>query len=195
MAALPIWAALIEAIIDRRLPTPKTAASLLIGVAGVGCLSWPSLRTGVSADFWSTIGLLAAPLWWAIGSVWYMRNRPDLDTRVSAGYQQLFGGAGFLVMILLLREPLPTPTPEAWGAWAYLTVFGPVVAFTSYIRILRLLPMGVSMTYAYVNPVIAVFLGWLILSEAITGWTLAGSVLVISGVAGVFHGRESESSG
>ena len=71
----------------------------------------------------------------------------------------------------------------------YLTLFGSVLAYTSYVSALRRLPLNVTMTYAYANPVIAVFLGWLILNEAVTLWTLAGAALVIAGVAGVFHER------
>ena len=92
----------------------------------------------------------------------------------------MIGGAvGFLVVILARKEGLPHPTGEAWLAWAYLVIFGSVIAFTSYMATLRLLPIQVVMTYAYVNPVIAVFLGWLILSEEVTGYTLFGAVLVL----------------
>ena len=76
---------------------------------------------------------------------------------------------------------------KAWLAWAYLVVFGSVFAFTSFVKALRLLPTTVVMTYAYVNPVIAVFLGWWLLREPVTIWTFAGSILIVLGVAGVFH--------
>jgi drug/metabolite transporter (DMT)-like permease len=72
-------------------------------------------------------------------------------------------------------------------AWGYLVLFGSVIAFTSFVKALQLLPVHVVATYAYVNPVIAVLLGWLILAERITSWTIAGSLLVLLGVAGVFH--------
>jgi drug/metabolite transporter (DMT)-like permease len=68
-------------------------------------------------------------------------------------------------------------------------VAGSLLAFTSFLHALRLLPTRIVMTYAYVNPVIAVFLGWLILGERITGWTIAGTVLILLGVAGVFQSR------
>jgi drug/metabolite transporter (DMT)-like permease len=96
---------------------------------------------------------------------------------------------GFLVVVLLRREPLPTPSGVAWLAWAYLVIFGSVIAFTSYMVTLRRLPYQVVMTYAYVNPVIAVGLGWLVLGEEITRWTVGGAVLVIAGVAGIFNNR------
>lgn len=189
VAVMPIWGALIEAVLDRRMPSFKLAGSLVIGFVGVGVLSWPVLREGASADLWAVTALLAAPLWWAIGSVWLTRRRPDLGIRSVSGWQHLFGGATFLIVMLILREPLPTPTPAAWGAWVYLTLFGSVLAFTSYITILKLLPMQVAMTYAYANPVIAVFLGWLILGEAVTAWTLGGAALVLAGIAGVFNNK------
>jgi drug/metabolite transporter (DMT)-like permease len=72
-------------------------------------------------------------------------------------------------------------------AWAYLVVFGSLLAYTSFVYAIKLLPATVVMTYAYVNPVIAVMLGWLILSEPITGYTLLGMVLIVGGVYGVFR--------
>jgi drug/metabolite transporter (DMT)-like permease len=164
-------------------------ASILLGFAGVGILSWPVLREGTRADVLGVIALLLAPLFWSIGSIWYQRRKSDLSVRAVAGWQMIFGAVGFLACILWRGEPWPTPTTEAWLAWGYLVVFGSVIAFTSYMATLRLLPYQVVMTYAYVNPVIAVFLGWLIISEEVTGWTLAGAALVVAGVAGIFNNR------
>ena len=91
---------------------------------------------------------------------------------------------------MIRQEPLPNPTGEGWLAWGYLVLFGSVIAFTSYMATLRLLPYQIVMTYAYVNPVIAVFLGWLILQEEVTTFTLAGAALVVAGVAGIFNNRD-----
>ena len=68
-------------------------------------------------------------------------------------------------------------------------VFGSVIAFTSFVYVLRLLPLQVGMTYAYANPVIAVLLGWLVLAEPVTMWTVGGAGLVLAGIAGVFDNR------
>jgi len=144
---------------------------------------------GTSAETWAVAALLAAPLSWAAGSIWVQRRRPDLGPLTVAATQQICGGVGFLILIFLTREPRPTPTPEAWGAWAYLMLFGSVIAFSSFVRALRMLPVNVVMTYAYANPVIAVLLGWWILGEKVTGWTAVGAVLVVAGVAGVFRDR------
>lgn len=190
VAVMPIWGAILESSLDRRLPSFRLAGSLLIGFVGVGVLSWPILREGTRADLWAVVALLLAPLWWAVGSLWMTRRRPDLEIRTVSGWQHLFGAASFLIVGLLLGEPLPTPTPEAWLSLVYLILFGSVLAFTSYITILKLLPVQVAMTYAYVNPVIAVLLGWLILGEPVTGWTVAGAGLVLAGVAGVFRNKQ-----
>ncbi len=190
VAAMPIWGELISSTIDRRLPSGKMAGSILLGFVGVGLLTWPVLRTGVRADVLAVAALLLAPFFWALGSIWYQRRKTDLGTRAVSGWQQLLGGCGFLVVSLLRREPLPTPTGEAWAAWGYLTVAGSVIAFTAYMTTLQRLPYRVVVTYAYVNPVIAVFLGWLILGEAVTTWTLAGAALVVGGVAGIFNNRD-----
>ena len=189
VAAMPIWGELITMAVDRRLPGWKLTASILLGFGGVGVLTWPVLRHGTEADVLAVIALLLAPLFWALGSIWLQRRKPDLTVRAISGWQHLLGGTAFLVMILLRGEPLPQPTGEAWLAWGYLVVFGSVIAFTSYMSTLRRLPYRIVVTYAYVNPVIAVFLGWLILREDITIWTLLGAGLVVAGVAGVFNNR------
>ncbi|MEJ2607581.1 MAG: EamA family transporter [Anaerolineales bacterium] len=117
-----------------------------------------------------------------------------LSPEVSSGYQQLIGGFGFIISILLVDDTLPTPTGEAWLAWGYLVLVGSVLGFTAFTQALKLLPSSVAMTYAYVNPVIAVILGAIILGEEITLWTFAGAGLVLLGVAGVFRERYGGSS-
>ncbi len=189
IAATPIWVAIIEAILDRRMPSVRFIGALLIGFSGIAVLSWPVLRTGIRADILSILGLLAAGFSWGSGTILQSRRPVGVQSAVSAGYQQLFGGIGFLLIFVLSNEPAPNPVPEAWWAWGYLVVFGSIFSFTAYVRAVELLPTSVVMTYPYVNPVIAVFLGWVILNEPITTWTLAGAVLVLLGVAGIFHER------
>ncbi len=189
VAAMPIWSELINNVLDRKKPSLRSAGSIFLGFCGVGVLSWPVLRNGNQADLLAVVALLLAPFFWALGSNWFQRRRPDLTIVVVSGWQHLLGGFGLLVVLLFRAEPLPQPTAEAWLAYAYLVVFGSVIAFTSYMNTLKKLPIQVVMTYAYVNPVIAVFLGWLILGELVTGWTLAGTVLVVAGVAGIFNNR------
>ncbi len=190
VAALPLWSEIINRTLDRKKPSLLMSSSILIGFSGVGVLTWPILRDGSASDLMAVIALLLAPLFWALGSIWFQRKKPDLKVRSVSGWQHLLGGLGFLVVILIRGEPLPSPTTEAWLAWGFLVIFGSVIAFTSYMTTLQLLPFQVVMTYAYINPVIAVFLGWLILGEPVTGWTIAGTLLVVAGVAGIFNNRD-----
>jgi drug/metabolite transporter (DMT)-like permease len=189
VSSAPVWVALLEAALDRRVPSALLVASLLVGLAGVALLAVPALAAGSTVDVASATALILAAVTWGLGSVLQRRQPVGVPPLVSAGYQLLFGAGGLALAALAAREPLPTPTPEAWGAWGYLVVAGSLLGFTSYVQVLRLLPTTVAMTYAYVNPVIAVLLGALILGEAITPWMLGGMALVLLGVAGVFHAR------
>lgn len=190
----PLWVALIESFLDRRPPSWLLAGSLLLGFAGQGLLMAPALMTGVRADAWTVVTALLATICWGVGSIVQRRRPIGLAAPVSSAYQQLLGGAGFVLLALLAHEPWPRPTPPAWWAWWYLLAFGSLLAFTSYVIALRLLPLSIVMTYAYVNPVIAVGLGWLILHESVTGWTIGGAALVLLGLAGVFRDRARQSS-
>ena len=195
IASTPVWVATIESLLDRRSPSWLLLGSLVIGFVGIGVLTVPVLRAGGSGDLSAAAALLLGALSWGTGSVLQSRRRVDLPHRVNAGYQQVFGGIGFVLAALVFREPLPTPSSQAWLAWIYLVVIGSVFAFTAYVQALRLLPTSVVMTYAYVNPVIAVILGWLILREPISIWTVAGAGLVLLAVAGVFRDRFAQAPG
>ncbi len=189
VSSTPIWAAVVESLIDKRIPSWLLIVGLITGFCGAGLLSVPILLEGTTADTLSVIALLLASLSWSIGSIYQNRHPVKLGPRASAGLQQLAGSVGFFVLMLLNSEPLPHPRPEAWWAWGYLVVFGSILAFTSFVTALRLLPTGIVFTYGYVNPLIAVVLGWLILREPITGWTIGGAGLILLGVAGVFRDR------
>jgi drug/metabolite transporter (DMT)-like permease len=187
IATIPIWVALMEAVVDRRSPPPLLIVSLFVGLAGIGVLSAPHISHGNSRDVAALGALLLAPFCWALGSVLQRRRPVGIAPPVSAGYQQLFGSIGFLALVVLVHEPPPSPTPQAAAAWLYLVILGSVVAFSSYVAALHLLPTRIVATYAYVNPVIAVILGAVVLGEAITPATLLGMALVLLGVAGVFR--------
>lgn len=189
VGTMPMWVALVEAVIDRQLPSPLLFVWLLVGFAGLFILVWPVLRAGARADAYSVVALILAPLWWGIGSILQTRRPVSLSPTASAAWQQLVGAAGFLLVALLAGETPPRPGRAAWMAWAYLVAAGSIVAFTSFLRALRLLPTRLVATYTYANPIIAVLLGWLVLHERITGWTAAGTALVFLGIAGTFRVR------
>jgi len=187
VGAMPIWTVVIEAILDRRWPSWRLSLSLLVGFVGLGLLTAPKLATAGGADVLTIIMLLVAPITWAVGSILQLRRPVRTSPLVSAAYLHLFGGLGFLALFLLTREPLPSPSAAAWGALAYLIVAGSIGAFTSFVRTLHLLPLSVVMTYPYVNPAIAVALGWILLRESVTPPILGGMALILVGVYGVFR--------
>jgi drug/metabolite transporter (DMT)-like permease len=186
VGSMPIWVALMESLIDRRPPSILLSTSLVVGFSGLVVLTYPKLRDGVTADLIGILAVVFAAVSWGLGSIILNRRSLALDPVVVSGWQQLAGGIGFTIIALAIGERLPEPTTEAWAAWAYLVVFGSLIAYTSFVYALKLLPTTVVMTYAYVNPVIAVILGWFILSEPVTGYTLTGMALITVGVYGVF---------
>ena len=187
VASTPIWVASFESILDKKMPSLLLIASLIVGFGGIFVLSLPILTSGVRADTLSVLAVLLASFSWSFGLVLQTREPVDLSRGVSSGYQQLFGGLFFVFIALIVREPLPTPTTEAWLAWGYLVLFGSILAFTSFVSALQMLPTTLVTTYAYVNPVIAVLLGWLILQEPISTWTVGGGFFVLIGVTGIFQ--------
>jgi len=189
IAATPIWVAIIESILDRKWPSLRMIAALMIGFLGIAVLSAPVLISGVRADFSSIVGLLLAGISWGSGSLLQSRRPVHLAPQVNSAYQHLIGSLGFIFMAWLLGEPRPTPAQDAWIALGYLIIFGSVISFTAYVTALKQLPTKIVMTYAYVNPAIAVFLGWIFLREPITLWTIGGAGLILIGVAGIFRER------
>jgi drug/metabolite transporter (DMT)-like permease len=189
LASIPIWVAATQAALKKERPSPVFMGSLSCGFAGVAVLTAPSLIAGTSIGLTDSVVLLIAAASWALGSVLQTRLNPGTSPLVSSAYQQLFGALGMGILVLVVNEPPAAPSAEALWAWGYLVVFGSVLAFTSYVTALRLLPTRIAMTYAYVNPILAVVLGSVVLQEQITPWTPVGAFLIVAGVAGVFRSR------
>jgi drug/metabolite transporter (DMT)-like permease len=125
-----------------------------------------------------------ASVLWAIGSV-YSRGVPHPDDHVLwTGIQMLAGGFLLLIIGLFLGERVRPTDVSAHSFWAlmYLIAFGALVGFTAYTWLLRTAPISVASTYAYVNPVVAIFLGWLIAGETIGPRTILASAVIILSV-------------
>ena len=187
VGALPIWTALIDSVWRRQRPSWRLLAFLAIGLAGIGLLTVPKLLVAEGADLATILMLIAAPITWSIGSLLQIHRPVAVSPLISSAYLHLLGSVGFVFLFLVTREPWPTPTAEAWGALTYLIIAGSIVAFTAYVQTLHLLPTHIAMTFAYVNPVVAVILGWIILREDVSFIVLAGMGLILIGVWGVFR--------
>ncbi|GIW24469.1 EamA family transporter [Meiothermus sp.] len=189
IATAPIWAATLEGWLDRKRPPGLLILGLLVGLLGILALNVPKLSAGVPTNLLAFVLLLISPLMWAAGTIYTQRQISSLQPEVVSGYQQLFGGLGFLVLSWVMGEQWHSPTLWGWVSNLYLIVFGSLVAYTSYILAVRLLPLSLVTTYAYVNPVIALLLGWAFLQEPLGVWTWIGALLVLLGVGLVFRSR------
>ena len=189
LATSPIMVAWLDYMLLRHGPSRLLLGSLIFSFLGLGLLMAPSMLQGNSTEFIAGITLLFCSLAWSGGTIFQAHHPVKLEVTVVSGYQHLIGGCIFGLLMLVFQEPLPHPTLRAWAALSYLIIFGSVFAFTAFVTTLKLLPINIAMTYSYVNPVLALFLGWLILNEPITGWTLIGAAMVILGVVGVFQDR------
>lgn len=192
VSSAPIWATILELALYKKKPSMMLVGSLFVGFLGVAVLSLPSFAKGNFQDAIALAALVLSAVCWALGSVIQVRQPVKLAPQVMSAYHQLFAGAGFLAASVLLAEPLPQAGLQPWLAWGYLVIFGSVVAFTSYIFALKMLPINIAMTYAYVNPVLALGLGWLLLGESIGPWTIVGAVLVLLSVFGIFRAKQQK---
>jgi len=186
----PLYTMSLESVIDRRRPTWRMIAALVVGLTGIVVLNYQVLQNPTRDQIAPAIALCCAVILWGTGMVLQKRKPVSLSGEANSAYQLLFGALALLLAAVITREPKPAPTTEALLAWAYLIVFGSVIAFTSFVKALQMLPMSIVITYGYVNPVIAVLLGAIFISEPITRYTVAGSALTLLGVAGVFHEQQ-----
>jgi drug/metabolite transporter (DMT)-like permease len=170
----------------RRRPTAATALGLVLGTAGIALLSLQGEATG-AVQGWATVALLVACVSWAAGSLYAKRVTPTGDTWMAASLQLMVGG-GAQLAVATARGEWTTWQPAAVTlrsglAWAYLVTIGSLVAFSTYLWLLRVSTPSRVSTYAYVNPVIAVLLGWALAGEAVTPRTLIGAAIVVAAVA------------
>lgn len=193
VALLPLWIALAESFFpDMQRPSKLGWMGLAIGFSGLGVLLLPRLagfETGTTELVGIGIQVLATWLWTA-GSIYSKRNPVAVDGIVVTAYEMLIAGAVTIVIGTVLGEWARLDlNPKAIGALAYLTIFGSCVAFTAFVYALQHLPASKVMTYAYVNPVIAVFAGsaagaiGLVPPEPIAVSTLVGMAVIVAGVA------------
>lgn len=185
IVTVALWMAVFDAIIpgSPKRPTWRQFAALMLGFAGTLLLVGGDLETLRRADWRGPAALVAAAASWGLGSVYAKRRPVDTGPYVSAALQMLFGGAGLLLIGAVAGEfgalELTTPGLLAVG---YLIVFGSIVGYTSFVYLLEHASPTVAGTYAYLNPFVAVFLGWAILNEHVTPRTFVALAIVLGSV-------------
>jgi drug/metabolite transporter (DMT)-like permease len=187
IASVPLWVILYRRALGDRVAAVSVIA-VLIGFAGVAILLLPGKQTG-GAPLLALLTCVAAAAMWAGGSVASTRLALPGDPFVSGGWQMLLGGGICLLTGALMGELGDFQPAELSSrslvAFAYLVVFGSWLAFTAYAWLLQNAPVSRVATYAYVNPVVAIALGWAILDEAVTTTTFAGAAVIVASVAAV----------
>ena len=188
VASVPLWVMLLERFIHsgERL-SARGICGLLVGMVGIGLLLWPQLRAGGIAgrrELIGAAGLIFASISWSLGSIFSRHWQTRLEPIAATGWEMTFAAIANLTVALIFGQPARAHwTPRGLGAIAYLIVFGSWVGFTAYIWLLKHVPTPKVATYAYVNPIVAVLLGWLVLHERLDAYVLAGTAIIVAAVA------------
>jgi drug/metabolite transporter (DMT)-like permease len=194
IASVPLWVILWRAVTGDRV-TGGTLIGTFVGFVGVALLVFPG-SSGTGATIGGVLLIVLASVSWASGSFFSSKLPLPKDPFVSTAIQMLCGGIALGVTGLASGELSGINVSEyslsSVLAVGYLVVFGSLAAFTAYTWLLQNAPISKVATYAYVNPVVAVFLGWIILSENITGFILMGAALIVTSVAFIVRHENSE---
>lgn len=193
-AVTPLWLVGLDTMMHKshHKPSPVVWVGIALGIAGVIVLKLGNIGQTTAVSTVGVVVMLVATLGWALGSVWSKRPGGAHSPMVATAMQMLSGGAVLLIAsvpkellshdewTLLASNP---PDLATWLEWAYLVVFGSLCGFTAYIWLLRNQPAARVATYAYVNPLVAIFLGWLLIGEPIGMRTVYAAALMLGGVA------------
>ena len=184
VATVPIWTAVFGAMGGHERITHRHSLGLVLGFSGVAALvggtgSGKVQLTGV-------LMVVGASLSWAAGSVW-SRTAPTVRRPlVMTGMEMLAGGIGCFIVGFATGEGhdvhLAQTSTSVWLALVYLVLFGSLLAYTAYVWLLKAAPLSLVTTYAFVNPLVAILLGSLFLSEPFTSRTLVATALIVAGV-------------
>lgn len=191
VATEPFWIVLLSWLwLKGSRPNLKTILGIAIGFFGVWLLingqTTNDLTTSGSMQFFGTIAVMLAALSWATGSIYGLRSPVPKSSLQTAGMQMFSGGLVLLLVSLMLGEwsrfNIAEVSANSWFGLVYLLIFGSLIGFTAYSWLLKNAQPTMVATYAYVNPIVAVLLGWLIAGESFTGQMLIGAGVIVGSV-------------
>jgi drug/metabolite transporter (DMT)-like permease len=187
IAITPLWFLVLDSLLlgDHHI-SGRGKVGLALGILGLFVLFYPELTSRTTLgrrELWASVSLIGGSFSWALGSVLSKRWQSGMDVFSSTGWQVLAAGvANFLFALAMGDFSRVIWTTRGVGATMYLVVCGSWIGYTAYIWLLEHVPTSKVSTYAYVNPVVAVFLGWLILHEHVDRFILLGSAIVVLSV-------------
>jgi drug/metabolite transporter (DMT)-like permease len=199
IAITPLWFLVLDSLLlgDHHI-SGRGKAGLALGMVGLFVLFWPELHSSSTLgrrELWASVALIGGSFSWALGSVLSKRWQSGMDLFSATGWQvTAAGAANFLFALVAGDLSRVTWTTRGVGAVLYLVVCGSWIGYTAYIWLLEHVPTSKVSTYAYVNPVVAVFLGWLVLHERLDRFIVMGSVIVVMSVILVTSAKVKEKS-
>jgi drug/metabolite transporter (DMT)-like permease len=187
VAVTPIWFLVLERFVvqgDRM--SRRGLIGLTMGIAGIAILVWPKITQRDALGVMQLVGsisLLFSSMSWAIGSVFSRKWQMKVDPFVATSWEMVFAGIGHTVLVLMTGQ-FHKAVFNQRGVMAvlYLVVFGSWIGYTAYIWLLKHVPTSKVATYAYVNPIVAVLLGWIVLHERFDHFMLAGTIVIVAAV-------------
>ncbi|MBS1781292.1 MAG: EamA family transporter [Bacteroidetes bacterium] len=183
---MPMCAVIINlASSKREKVNPQIIIGMLIGFCGVGLIFKDNIADlGNSAYLTGILSIFAATSTWAFGSVYNKKGKSTINPIFNAGLQLAFGGTFLYILSPFIDDysSMDFFSPDVIWPMLYLVTFGSVMAYTAYMYTLKELPVGIVSLYAYVNPLVAVVLGYMVLNEQLTWLTAAAFVTIALGV-------------
>ena len=199
VAITPLWFLVLDSmLLGHHRIALRGKAGLALGVAGLLVLFYPELTSTTALgrkELWASLSLIGGSFSWALGSVLSKRWQSTMDPFSSTGWQVTAAGVANLVFAVLVEDlHRAVWTTRGIAAIGYLVVCGSWIGYTAYIWLLQHVPSSKVSTFAYVNPVVAVFLGWLVLHEHVSKFILAGSAVVVLSVVLVTSAKVKETT-
>lgn len=185
-ALIPLWIAVFSILILKKTSFNRTIlAGLTLGFLGITMIFYDNLSNEIGPAFlWGISLALISGLFWSIGTVFASRYKPDIELLFGVGIQMFVSGTVLILICLLTGQTsnLRLVPLSGWLALAYLVLIGSLLAYVAYVYAVSNLPPTRVAVYAYINPVVAISLGWIILGEQINAAIILGAGVTIYGV-------------
>ncbi|NJD21235.1 MAG: multidrug DMT transporter permease [Melioribacter sp.] len=193
ITTVPFWVVGLDAIIPQgKRINPTVLLGLLLGLAGIGIIFGEDFVQLLDPSYFGgVIALMFAVFLWSAGTLYSKYKKVSVHPLMGAAVQMIIAGIVITVLGLILGEGSKFHfTNSSFYSYLYLVIIGSLVGYGSYVYAIAHLPVSLVATYAYVNPVIALFLGWLVLDEKISLWIVLAAIVILIGVTLVKKGSE-----
>jgi drug/metabolite transporter (DMT)-like permease len=181
----PLWLVMIAFFTTKKSLHTKTIVGIIAGFAGICVIFYEHLKDFLNPHFRFGIFISLLSTWsWAFGTIYTKKQAVHFNPYFSLGLQMLISGIALTTFTNLsgIAMPLTEVPAQSWVAIAYLVIFGSIISFIAYLYALQHLPTTQASIYAYINPIVAVLLGWLLFNEILTPFIFAGMLITLLGV-------------